>query len=185
MHPRVLRRQIARACLDFAYQSATVRKDRSHDRSGREPGEPHREPVAGRSRRPQELQLPPDRIDGDVHAAVVVEVGGREAAADDAGEVVPADECGPVGESGRSTRGRANVLEHLDRLRVPRETGHRDSAVGEHEIGIAVEVEVDPGCAPAGECLAKRRCEGRADVAERRSGRQWLLPGVDRMALAA
>src|SRR5207247_5789407 len=73
VHSRVLRRQIARPCLHLAYQPATVREDRSHNRSGREPGEPYREPVADCSGRAQKLQLPSNRIDGYVHAAVVVE----------------------------------------------------------------------------------------------------------------
>src|SRR5207244_7041734 len=61
----------------------------------------------------------------------------------------------------------------------------RDSAVGQDEVEIAVQVEVDPGSAPTGERLAERGRERCADVAERRSGRDRLLPGVDRMALAA
>ena len=141
--------------------------------------------MADGSRRTQELQLPTDRVDGDVHLAVVVEVGRREAAADDPWQVVPADERGPVREPGWRARGCAHVLEHLNRLRVPREIGHRDSAVGEHQVGIAVQVEVDPGRAPAGERLAKRWFERCSNVGERRPGGEGLLSAVDRMRLSA
>src|SRR5439155_13239544 len=111
--------------------------------------------------------------------------GRREATADDPRKGVAADECRPVRESGCGPRGCAHVFEHLDRLRVPRETGHRDSAVGEYEVEIAVQVEVDPGSAPAGERLAERRRERRSDVVERRAGRHGLLPGLDPIALRA
>src|SRR5204863_29402 len=94
------------------------------------------------------------------------------------------DECGPVPELRWRPRRSAQVLEHLDRLRVPRELGHRDVSVGKHEVGKTVQVEIDPRRTPAGERVAERRRERRPDVVERRSGRNGRLPRVDRMALA-
>ena len=149
VHSRVLRRQIARPRLHLAYEPATVGRTAVTTAPGENLASrtASQWPTAPVGRK--QLELPADRVDGDVHPAVVVEVGRREAAADDAGKVVPADECGPVRESGVDSWRRAHVLEHLDRLRVSREIRDRDSAVGEHEVGLAVEVEVDPGDAPA------------------------------------
>src|SRR5439155_20507779 len=86
-------------------------------------------------------------------------------------------------ELGPRSGGPPNVLQDLNRLRVPLEIRDRYPAVGEHEIGMAVQVEVDPGSPPSGERPAERRRERRSVVLERRTGRDGLLPGVDRMAL--
>ena len=84
---RILRRQVAAPRLHLARRAA-----RSHDRARHEARESHVEPVADRAGRPQQQQLPADRVHGDRHPAVVADVGGGDAA--------------PVADEARRRRGR-------------------------------------------------------------------------------
>ena len=77
---RVLRRQIARARVHFLHEGAAVGEGRGDEGARREARQPHLEPVARRARVPEQEQRAADRVDGDVHATVVVEVGCSEAA---------------------------------------------------------------------------------------------------------
>src|SRR5439155_11916010 len=104
--------------------------------------------------------------DGDVHATVGVEVARREGGSDGGRPLGSPDERSPVSELGRRPGGTPHVVQDLNRLRVPLEIRDRYPAVGEHEVGMAVQVEVDPGSAPAGKRLAERRRERRSNVLE-------------------
>jgi len=106
--------------------------------------------------------------------AVVVEVGGGESAPVDTGELVRADELRRVDEPA------LDVLEHLNRPCVTGEVLDRDLAVREHEVEVAVVVQVDPRVAPAGQVPAEGGDEGLARV-----GEAAQTGAVDRMGLAA
>ena len=91
----------------------------------------------------QEHQLAADRVDRDVHAAVVVVVGGSQAASDHPRRCSEPDCPGGVCELPRPAV-RGQVLEDLNGLGARLQANHGDRAVREHEIEVAVEVEIDP-----------------------------------------
>ena len=123
----------------------------------------------------QQDQLSADRVDGDVHAPVVVVVGRRDATPVDERPGVEADRWAHVGEPA------LHVREDLERRSVLRQIRDRDGAVRQDEVEPAVVREVDPGVAPAGCVGSDCRREDGADVRERRA-RGRLERGV---ALAA
>ena len=141
------------------------------------------EPVPGRKRALQQEQPAADRVDREVEPAVVVVIGDGKAAADDARRCGPKDSARVRECSGRSLRGA--VLEHLHRLRIPSQVPDGDRAVGEHEIRVAIEVEVGPGRAPAGERAAERGGDAGPAVGERRAVLPRRLAGEDGVPLAA
>ena len=102
-----------------------------------------------------------DGVDRDVDVAVVVDVGGGEAAAVLTREPVEPHETGHVRELA------VQVLEHLHRAAVGLQIGDGDRSVREHEVEVAVVVEVDPRVAPAGEIGAEGGREGGLAVGER------------------
>ena len=118
----------------------------------------------------QQDQRPADRVDRDVDAAVVVEVGGSETT------TVRAERCDEVRRGERSV---VVLGEDLYWAGVLREVRDRDRAARQNEVEPAVIVQVGPGVAPAGTAADHGR-ERRAGVGER-------LPGaaVDGVRLVA
>ena len=152
---RILRRQVAAPRLHLARRAA-----RSHDRARHEARESHVQPMADRAGRPQQQQLPADRIHCDRHPAVVADVGG--------GDTAPiADEArGGKGADGRPVRAGLRAREHAHGLCVAAEVRHRDRPCGQHELRAAGVREVDPRGAPAGEPGAEPAVELGARVHE-------------------
>src|SRR5207245_7241830 len=149
-HPMLPRAAVPRPRLELACDLPAVRQHRRDDGTGREPGQPHLEPVPMGACAAQQLEAPANGVDGDVDPAVVVEVADGEAAPDDTRKVPDANECAPVHELTRLALCRA-ILEHLDRLGVPGEVRDRNGPVREDEVEIRVETEVWPCGPPAGE----------------------------------
>ena len=168
VEPRILRREVAAARLHLTDESAAVRERDRHARAWSEAGRAHLEPVSGRGSELQQLQPAADRVDRDVEPAVVVVVRDGDTATDDARQSDGADRCTGIRElPGRPLCGA--ILEHLDRLGVPGEVRDRNGAVGEYQVGVAVEVEVGPRRSPAGERLSEGGLETGPSVGERRA----------------
>ena len=86
----------------------------------------------------QQDQLAADRVDRQVHVAVVVEVRRGQPA-----PVRPRQPIEP--DQGRHVRELAvDVLQHLHRPGVAGQVRDRDRPVREHEVEVPVVVEVDP-----------------------------------------
>ena len=77
---RILGREVAAARAHVARQPGAVGQDDRHDRAGGEARERDVDPVAARLRRLQQDELPADRVDRDLLAAVVPRVRDREPA---------------------------------------------------------------------------------------------------------
>ena len=175
MDARILRGEVAAAGVHLAHEPPAVRQHGGDPGARSEAAEPHLEPVAGGAAVPEQDQPAADRVDRDVDVAVVVVVGRREPAAVRAPDGVRPDGGARVGELAAPPFA-GQVLQHLDPLRVLRQVLDRDRAVGEDEIEIAVEIEIDPGHAPAGEVLAERRREVGTRVRE--GGRRAPVRGM-------
>ena len=80
MNPRILGGQVAAPGLHRSLEAPPVGEDDGDDGTGRELRQPDVEPVAAAAGRLQQDELAADRVDRDLHAAVVVDVGGREPA---------------------------------------------------------------------------------------------------------
>ena len=85
MRPGILGREVAAAGVDLLHEAAAVRQHSRDDRAGREAGERDLEPVALGARVAEQHQLAADRVDGEVDAPVVVEVGRSETTTVDLG----------------------------------------------------------------------------------------------------
>ena len=164
MNSRVLGREIAAAGLQLADEPASVRELGGDGRARVEASQRDLEPVPGRVAVLEQHERAADRADRDVDIAVVVVVGRREAAPHDPRRI-SVDDAAHVLEPQR--RPRPQVLEHLDRLGVPRQAPDRNRAVGDHEVRVSVAVEVGPGRAPAGQARTEDRTEVRAAVQQR------------------
>ena len=145
MDARVLGREVARAGCTSCDELAAVRRASTvTTRAGRERAQLHLEPVAGAAGGAQEHQLAADRVDREVDAAVVVEVGGGDAAAVDAREPV---------ERRRGALASTNRCRDASRApgsaRVLRQVRDRDVAVREHEVEPAVVVRGRPRSRPS------------------------------------
>ena len=143
MRAGILRREVAAARVHLLDEPASVRQHHGDDGARCEATEVHAEPVALRARVVEQDQLAADRVDRDVDAAVVVEVGCRKAAANHTGGGIQADGRCCVRKLPRMTV-RGEVLEDLDRLCALAEPGDGNRAVCEREVEIPVEVEIDP-----------------------------------------
>src|SRR5262249_6447173 len=163
VHTRVLGGEVAAAGLDLADEPLPIRKYRGDESTRRELRQAHLEPVPGGAGVVQEDQPAADRVDGDVHAPVVVVVGRRYPA--------PVDERARLDADGRAHVGKPalDVRQDLECGGVLLQVRDRYGAVRQHQVERAVAREVDPRSAPAGR-EADGRCEDGADIRERGAG---------------
>ena len=118
----------------------------------------------------EQHERPADRVDRDVHVAVVVEVGGSETAADDLGETRRVDDAARVADRARRLAG-PRGSRAPGWARCPCAGSSRESPpFATTRSASAVIVQVDPGVAPAdrGSCAATRSRRASFCCRERR-----------------
>ena len=152
MRARVLRGEVAAACVQLLHRGAPIGKGGGEDGPGLEALQRDVEPVADGARVLEQDEWAADRVDRDAHPAVVVEVGGCEATADDLRQSLLVDDPARIRE-----RAVAEIFEHLDRTRVTLQIRDGNRAVREDQIGVAAVLEVDERVAPAGGRWARER----------------------------
>ena len=175
MNARILGRQIAATRMHFADEPATVGEHDAHDGARSEHGQLHLEPVPARRLVPKQDEPPSDRVDRHVEVSVVVVVGRREAATVDARDSLEPHAVSH-GREPLVLSGLGDVLDDLDVLRIPPQIHDRYGAVGQHEIEVAVEIEVRPRRTPPRGPCAQGGGELRTCVGERRASRRPLAP---------
>ena len=178
--PRILRREVAASGLHLADEPPAVGQHDGHPRARTEAGGHDLEPVAGRGRALQQQQPPADRVDRDVEPAVVVVVRDGETTADDAGQS-DADDLAASANCPAPDRFSSTWIGCASRSQVRDGNG----TVGEHQVGVAVEVEVGPGRSPTGERAGRRRPRTGPPVGERRAVLPRRQARQDRVLLPA
>ena len=168
---RILRRQVAAPRLHLARRCRRAPRD---DRARHEAREPHVQPVADRPGRPQQQQLPADRVHGDRPSGRRCRRRRRRRRARSPRRPWP------EGAERRPVRAGPVRREHAHGLGVAAEVRHRDRARGEHELRAAGVREVDPRGAPAGEAGAERPVELGARVREASRARSGRRPTARR-----